>query len=186
MAEFDLNRPYFRIQAFCGEEMFPLLLDISNFVYDLNLIYELSRLAVDPKYSGFKFSGNATYRRGRPILDDDRLRVEQISYKSPIALVLLLTISGGGALAGVWTFIQILEKVSNFQLNRRKLKAEVEKLERENRTAGIEGANKILENPEAFHEILRHREAEYYLDAAGKRLSNSPVKIRELEIEIRR
>jgi hypothetical protein len=71
----------------------------------------------------------------------------------------------------------------NLPLVRRKLKAEVEKLERENAEAALRGedADRALETTK---ETVRVRGAEYYADVAGRRLRQSPVKLETVDVEI--
>ena len=88
--ESDRPERYFRLFLRGAESQTPTLLDFSGFLYDFNLLYEVSRLATDPAYDGFRFSRYVLYRRGRPLADRDRLRVEKLSQQSPLDLVTLL------------------------------------------------------------------------------------------------
>lgn len=179
---FSPDEPYFRIHLTGSEESFPSLLDISSFLYDLNLLYEISRLATDPKYHDFSFSNSVFYRRGRPLADRDRLYVESLSHGSPIAIVAVVTAvaAGIGSILGI---IQIVEKVANARLNRRKLMAEVERLESGNREA-TQSPDLQPQGEEDFRKVLRIREAEHFYDNVAGRLERSSVRIRELEIEV--
>ncbi len=181
-ANFSLDEPYFRIRLVGTEKSFPSLLDISSFLYDLNLLYEISRLATDPKYRDFAFSRYVFYRSGRPMDSGDRLYVQSLSHDSPIAIVLVATIVATG-IAAIWGIVQIGDKLVNAPLNRRKLKAEVEKLERENRNAAL--SHELLpQGEEDFRRTLRIREAEHFYDNVAGRLERSSVQIKELEIEV--
>src|SRR6266478_531695 len=93
---FTPDEPYFRLRLTGSEESFPSLLDVSSFLYDLNLLYEISRLATDPKYRNFSFSNFVFYRRGRPLEGSDRLYVQSLSHGSPIVVVAVVTAVGGG------------------------------------------------------------------------------------------
>ena len=64
---------------------------------DFNLLYEICRLATDPQYGYFHFSNAVCFRNGRPLRDEDRLRVDSLSHKSPLELVTLVWIIGGAA-----------------------------------------------------------------------------------------
>ena len=57
----DPNVPYFRLRLAGLEESFPALQDVSNFLYDYNILYEGLRLALDPIYSDFVFSQYAYF-----------------------------------------------------------------------------------------------------------------------------
>ncbi|HEV2379018.1 MAG TPA: hypothetical protein VG206_04400 [Terriglobia bacterium] len=184
---FDPHEPYFRIRIVGSEDSFPSLLDLSSFLFDFNLLYEITRLATDVRYHDFRFSNYALFRKGRPLKAGDRLHVEELVAKSPLVLVTDLTIAAG-AIGALWGVVQIAEKIVNAPLNRRKLKAEVEKLERENQFApGISSASDgddSVESPEGVRTILRSREAEHYYDNVAGRLQRSSVRIKEFEIEV--
>lgn len=181
-SSFTPNEPYFRIRLTGGEESFPSLLEVSSFLYDFNLLYEISRLATDPTYRDFNFSRFVFYRRGRPLEERDRLYLQSLSLGSPIVIVGVVTavVTGVG---GVWGIVQVVEKITNAPLNRRKLKAEVEKLERENKEAAALSADLVPEEEE-FRKVLRIREAEHFYDNVAGRLERSSVRIKELEIEV--
>jgi len=180
---FSPSEPYFRIRLTGSEESFPSLLEVSSFLYDFNLLYEISRLATDPRYRDFKFSRFVFYRGGRPLDGRDRLYVQSLSHGSPIVIVGVVTAVVTG-IGGVWGIIQIADKVTNARLNRRKLRAEVEKLERENREATTLPHDMMPESEEEFRRVLRIREAEHYYDNVAGRLERSSVRVRELEIEV--
>jgi integrase len=59
---FDPRKPHFRIRIAGPDVSYPSLLDVSSFLYDFNLLYEITRLATDPRYSDFRFS-NLMYIR---------------------------------------------------------------------------------------------------------------------------
>jgi hypothetical protein len=129
--EFNPNESHFNIRLTAGEEPFPSLADVTNFLYDFNILYEIARLTTDPSYSDFKFSHFVFYRKGRPLASSDRLRVQSISLGSPLVIVSVLA-AVPAAIGAAWGLVQIADKLTNAPLNRRKLKAEVEKIEREN------------------------------------------------------
>jgi len=111
------------------------------------------------------------------------LHIEKLSQGSPLTVVAVLTIAGG-AVGAMWGIVQTLEKIINAPLNRRKLKAEVEKLERDNLPASDSLVGDDLENPETVRSVLRIREAESYYDSVAGRLRRSSVKVKEVEIEV--
>jgi hypothetical protein len=182
-SDFSLDEPYFRIHIVGSEETFPTVLDVSSFLYDLNLLYEIARLATDPNYSKFRFSRFVYFRTGRPLKEQDRLRIQSLRQESPLALVAVLT-AVPVAIGAVWGVVQIVEKIANAPLNRRKLKAEVEKLERENRETAESSHALIPDNDEEVRSVLRVREAEQLFDSVAGRLERSSVRVKELEIEI--
>jgi hypothetical protein len=151
--EFNPNEAYFSIRLTAGEAPFPTLVDITNFLYDFNILYEIARLTTDPTYSHFRFSRFVFYRKGRPLELSDRLRIQSISLGSPL---LILAVLGAvpTAVGAVWGLVQIADKLTNAPLNRRKLKAEIEKLERENLLASTTPHNELagwLNTKRAIH-----------------------------------
>lgn len=190
--DFTPEEPFARLRLLGSESSFPMLADVENFLYDLNFLYEIVRLAADPQYERFRFSHNVFYRRGRPLEDEDRLHVESLTLASPIDIHLVVNLNLGlaaGTVAGTATLISILayaDKIAtllNLPLERRKLRAEVEKLERENAEADLKAPSEDRMF-ETVTEKLSVRGAEHYADVAGRRLRESPVKLREVDIEI--
>lgn len=216
---FNPHTPHFRIRLTASDETIPILGDVTNFLYDLNLIYEIARLATDPKYKEFQFSKFVFYRKGRPLEADDRLHIQSLTLKSPLYVEGIFGLVYG-AIGAAWGLVQIGEKFANARLNHRKLKAEVEKLERENlkaanahidslpmfnvrrrillepddhapepdksevKEAQAAAPDKVVASPDGFRAVLRIREAEKYYDNASNRLAFSPIRVRELEIEV--
>jgi hypothetical protein len=191
-SDFTPNEPFARLHLVGSELSFPMLGDVQNFLYDINFLYEILRLAIDPNYEGFKFSHNAFFRNGRPLKPEDRLHIESLKLTSPIDIHIVINLNmalATGTVAGAATLISILayaDKIAdlmNLPLVRRKLKAEVEKLERENAEAALRGedADRALETTK---ETVRVRGAEYYADVAGRRLRQSPVKLETVDVEI--
>jgi hypothetical protein len=81
---------YFQI-AIRGEEGdYPALIDISSFLYDLNLFYEYVRIVVDPKYARYKFSRFSGYRNAKHVEWEDRLEIQSLRIDSPIELIIVI------------------------------------------------------------------------------------------------
>jgi len=161
----------------------PTLLQTTNFLYDLNLIYEFSRLGTDPAYSGFNFSRYVYYRDGRPLQDQDRLHVIKLRQESPLELIATAAAASGTVIGAVWGMVQIIEKISNFRLNREKLRLEIEKLQNDNKQAKLQ--SHIIDEEEAL--FLLHRNGAYsYIEHTGERLSESPIRVEECEITIKK
>src|ERR1700723_1869506 len=114
-AGFNPNSSHFRVRLAASAEPFPSLGDVTNFPYDLNLIYEISRLATDPQYKDFRLSRFVFYRKGRPLEADDRLHIQSLTLKSPffIETVFLRVF---GAIGAAWALVQIGEKLANAPL----------------------------------------------------------------------
>lgn len=117
-----------------GTESKHTLLEFSRLLYHLDLVYEISRLAVDPKYRRYRFPEHTFRRFVSPLETNDQMILTRVRRESPWELAVLLhdpiaLLTGG--LGALWLFVQCLEKLSTLGLNRRKLKMEIEKLQME-------------------------------------------------------
>ena len=122
--------PFFRLELQASSDDFPALIDTSTFLYDFNLIYELARLTVDPEWDGLVVDEDAWSRDGRPLHEFERLHVVSLRQGSPLELVAVVT-AAAGASAALWALVQVVEKLSNWRLNRDILRMQREKLRRE-------------------------------------------------------
>jgi hypothetical protein len=129
-SELFRDQSVFELRLHTSEESLPGLIDIASFLYDFNLLYEISRLAVDPKYRNFKFSRYVYFRNGRPIDPEDSLYVQKLILESPLDVALWGEVSVE-ALGALYTLILAIERVANFSLSREKLRLEVGKLRAE-------------------------------------------------------
>jgi len=181
------------------EDQFPLLLEVTSFLYDFNLLYEFLRMGLDEQYFGSSFSQYSWNRKGRPLRNEDRLRVVHLQHESPIHLV-TVAIATPGAIAAAWGILQIVEKISNWPLNREILKLQRDKLRKE-LSAGqaepacqakpaveTEGAVQLtpdlLPSESSFQLQLERREAEYFVDRTANRLEHGVVRVKEIKVDI--
>jgi len=150
----------------------PYLLDITSLLYDFELIHDFSLLSTAEEYSNYRFSQIFWYRNGRPLKPNHKLRVIRIEKLSPLTVELLIAsvVVTSGAL---WTLAQIIEKVANWKLNRRKLWLEVQKLEREER-----------ERQERKDRLgnIDERGAAWILGSLIGRLEKNPLNLVDIEI----
>jgi hypothetical protein len=193
--EKEPSGPHFRIKLRAKEdERVPRLLDVYTFLHDFNLLYEISRAATDPNYDEFEFS-RLVFDRVDGLFawlsDEDRLRTEKLSKESPLELVTVLA-AAPVAVGALWGVVQILEKVINLPLNRKKLKEEVAKLERDRLKEEMpspvddpENSLFLYQNPKLLERRLQSRGATPYYEAVGERLKSAKIRIVELEIELR-
>jgi len=157
-----------------GTENHPRLQEVSNFIYDLNLVYEISRIATDPRYQRYKFSRFIWNRNGRHLKDEDRLHVTSLHLGSPLFLqtaILLIPVATGAA----WVLTQMAERIADWRPNREIKKLELEKLRRELQPAVP---------PQNVQETLRDRGALEYYERAAERLGENEIKITEMRFRI--
>ncbi len=172
---------YFQISLRGEEGDYPALTDISSFLYDFNLLYEFSRLIIDPKYAGYRFSRYSGYRNARRVGPDDRLEIETLRLESPIELITIVAAAPAAAMT-LWALTQAFEKLANFSVNRDILKLQRDNLKKELQTTPGNVPQEILESDTKFREQLRIREADYYFGRVERHLHDSPVRVKEIEI----
>jgi hypothetical protein len=162
------------------EEKLPLLLDVTSFLYDFNLLYEFARLGVDPQYADYTFNTQYSWtRKNRPLAEIDRLRLVQLRQESPILLVVIVTAAPAAATT-LWVLLQSIEKISNWRINREILKLQRDKLKKE-----VEASDRVRgQFPSASELHFEEREATYFIDRTVERLDRSPVRITELEVNV--
>ena len=193
--DFNPERPHFWIYLRGEEEeKFPLLEDMYTFLHDFNMIYEISRVATDPNYDEFPFPQLIYFGDNGlniKIREEDRLHVESMSKKSPLELITVVA-AVPATIGAIWGVVQIIEKVVNFRLNRRKLKEEVRKLEIENAQNNFPpvvsepmDSTFLFENPRFLESRLEERRAIEYYRRIGDRLIKSKIEIVEVNIELR-
>jgi hypothetical protein len=112
----DPDHPYVRIRLIGAENEFPSLLDVSSFLFDFNLAYEIARLATDSKYKDFVFSRYALFRNGRPLKEPDRLHVVRLEFGSPFGLIAIVKLVGGAA-SSIVAVIKLMEKLTGKPFN---------------------------------------------------------------------
>lgn len=163
----------------------PDIATVGLFLYDLDSLYEIVRLALDPAYKSYRFSRFSLYRNGRPLADQDRLLVKRLKLASPLEVFATVAAVGGAATtvaAAVWTLVQIVEKIYNLRLNHEKLELEVMKLQREAVQPRL--PLDLPDKPLSSEKILKRRAADGPLETLEKRLASSTVRITEFEIEV--
>jgi hypothetical protein len=160
------------IKLVFSEEREQFLLNISSLFYDFELLHDLILLSYVEDYSNYRFSQFFFYRNGRPLKQNHRLRTIKIIKQSPLTIELVLAgiIGTSGA---VWAIIQALEKISNWQLNRKKLELEIKKLKLETDREKIEIEEKLLK-----------KDALQIYVSLLKRFESNPIKLVDASIKV--
>ena len=180
----DKNKSYFRIFISGEIEGLPTLLDTTNFLTNINIVYLTSRISTDPNYQNISYFEALLESEETKIRPEDQLLVYELKKQSPLELIAVVA-AVPAAVGAIWGLVQIAEKVINFSLNRRKLLAEIEKLERENKEA--RNSQPLIEEPEATERIklfIDRQQARWIYDQAVERLTSGPIKILEVEVSI--
>ena len=154
------------------------ILDFTSLLYDFELLHDLAVISSLPDYSEYKLSRFFWYRWGRDIKPNHKLKLKEISYSSPLILEILVGVSI--AIPLLWVLVQAAEKISNWRLNRRKLRLEVEKLESEARQTGYK---EYLLRVQVEKAIQRKELEESTRNSIVKRLGKNPLKLTQLSVE---
>ncbi len=174
---------YYLIHLLGDERDYPDLDQTSTFLYDFNLLYEFSRVVVDPRYSSYKFTRFSSYRNDRRLEEIDKLKIVALRQESPLALIAALAALTSAAAGALWATVQTIERISNRGLNREILELTRQKLLQDLHQNSEADASNILRDAASFREIIRIREAEYNFERVEDHLRNNPISIRELNIE---
>jgi hypothetical protein len=179
MAADPLERPTSREPQYLaiaveGEEGHPPLQEVSSFIYDFNLVYEISRIASDPTYQRYTFNRFIWNRNGRRLKDSDRLHLVSLQLGSPFLLETAVVLVGG-AIAAVWGLVQISERIADWPVNREKNRLELEKLRRELNPG---------DQAEGLPEILEKRGALEYYERSIQRVAENEIKITDIRFSI--
>jgi hypothetical protein len=172
--------------------------DTANFLYDLNLLYELGRLAVDKKYEHFAFNQNAFRRNGRPLRSDDRQVLVRLKQESPIEIGTALAFVAG-APSAIWLLAQAFERLYNIRLNREKTRAEIRKINSETIKNLAEAERVKLDVLRAVKqewdeaerkfdqntcEPAEGTEAGKLIQTVTRRISESPIRVTEFRVQV--
>jgi hypothetical protein len=175
------NFGYFQIAIRGEENHYPALIDVSSFLYDLNLLYEFSRIVIDPQYAQRTLSSFSGYRNSKRVHPEDRLELQSLRIESPFELITIVAAAPAAAMT-LWVLAQALEKVVNFPLNREILKLQRDKLRKELQSTPDNEPQEMPESDERFREQLHIREVDGYFGRVEQRLHDSPVQVREIEV----
>jgi hypothetical protein len=182
------------------------LFDLTNFLFDLNIGYEIVRLATDPKYDEFKFSHHVYYRKGRPLRRADRIQVVSFRVESPLDITIAIPNSAYGYL-GVVGIIFLVGQIttitakvlrayfdaSKARSDARAATAKADMAELELRKAREERVRKVeplvgidQRTEELLMTELERRHAAKFFEGIEKRIQETPIMIEDIKVRIRR
>ena len=103
---------------------FPNVQEVSEFVYDVNLLFELLVLdTLEPGFLDRRHSWRVLSRTGRPgVPDEAKLRTQRVHLGSPLELALVVPLIPVAVIA-VDRLVQISERIYNIPAHRRDLLA---------------------------------------------------------------
>lgn len=173
---------FFQIELRASEtDDYPAFSDVNYFLHDMNLLYEFSRVIVDPKYRDYRFSRFFVYRNRQRVEPDDQLRLQSLTQESPLEIAAIVAAAPSAA-ATIWILIQAFDKISNYSLNRDILKLSREKLRRElaGPLTSTDGSAEITYD--RFAKQVHIREAEYTYGKIEEHLQENPIRIRDVDV----
>lgn len=143
------------------------LLELSIFLYNLNLLNVCLVAAAFDEYKYFEFRDffrhydkdpfyklSFSLERGILISSKHKLYLDKINHNSPLGLEIIIPAIAAGF--GIpWLLLQAFEKISNWKYNKEKLKLEIENLRLQNQKLNKDNFNQDLE----LYNLLRQRKA---------------------------
>ena len=178
----NLEGPVFHWNLETRSYKFPELIEVTNFLYDFNMLYEINRLALDKKYEDFKFSHFTYFRKGRPLNSEDRLRVSKLKEESPLCLESIIMILLGTPPA-IYSTICLIEKFTGKNLfKQREIKSPSQIIPHEETEFFLHNRKDYLIHSE---EVLRARRAHDYVMHASDRIMKSSIRIEEITLDIK-
>jgi len=158
--------------------------DLVSALWNIELLYDFSLLLAHPAYQGFNLTEpNEFFTSGwRALERHHRLEASSVEHHSPLLFLAVIPLAAAGA-AGVWAIAQTFEKVANFSLNRRKLKAEVDKTEAETRHAVADARRAEAEAESAeYQRLLDRRQANITAGRLKAQIQATPMPIVDAEL----
>lgn len=154
------------------EARFPFLLSLSSLLYDIELLHDVSVILSYPEYEGTRMvTPYFFFRNGRPIRPDHMVRAAKVVKQSPLTVEVAIA-----AIGGLWVLVQIIDKVSNWSLNRQKLRLEIEKLQYETALKQLEFGDSLRDRVERFEAERVQQQLVSRLEASEFRLTDMSVR----------
>lgn len=164
----------------CDDGEFPLLLDLSSFLYDLELAHDFGVIVSRSMDWPPTFDRFFWYRNGRRVSMSEKVRVSRVIKESPLILEVVLP-----SLTGLWILLQIIYKIQDRPLEREKLEREVARLRREDaieREKTIElydiGPCGYIPGPDKASDLS----AKAVQERLEARFQRSPIKVSQVSI----
>jgi len=169
-----------------GNETATLSLEnLSQFLYEFNVLYEMVRIVVDPAYEDFQITQWTSARTRNRLKEYDKLQVTSFSINSPLNLKLKLNASK--AKIGLRAIEIVITAIGLFPIHQ----GHPKEIEGSSRTQyvrqSIAAPNSVKielteTNDAHIKESLEIRQATKHFEREKKRLSHSPLQIDEVTI----
>jgi hypothetical protein len=182
------DQGYFRISVRGTEGDNLPLEEVTKFLYEFNLLYEMSRLVVDPRYEAYKITQATSSRVVNRLWVNDKLYLEKLSVNSPLDLNLILNATEVAltAIGVVLTAVGLRQSRRGQRDNQVSFdRHEAGIQEPDNRATVLADAGIQLRLPPPdgdFREKLQIRKATKHFDREKTRLRENPVTVDEVTI----
>lgn len=182
------DQGYFQISVRGTEGDNLPLEEVTKFLYEFNLLYEMSRLVVDPRYETYKITQATSSRVVNRLWVNDKLYLEKLSVNSPLDLNLILNATEVAltAIGVVLTAVGLRQSRRGQRDNQVSFdRHEAGIQESDNRATVLADAGIQLRLPPPdgdFREKLQIRKATKHFDREKTRLRESPVTVDEVTI----
>ena len=182
------DQGYFQISVRGTEGDNLPLEEVTKFLYEFNLLYEMSRLVVDPRYEAYKITQATSSRVVNRLWVNDKLYLEKLSVNSPLDLNLILNATEVAltAIGVVLTAVGLRQSRRGQRDNQVSFdRHEAGIQEPDNRATVLADAGIQLRLPPPdgdFREKLQIRKATKHFDREKTRLRENPVTVDEVTI----
>ncbi len=175
--DFVLSNQSLIMRLHFDEARYPQLMTITSTMYDLELAHDLSVILAYPEYQDRKFDPYFWYRNGRRINENHRLRAGTIIRESPLLLELIVT-----AVGAAWVLVQILDRVSNWHLNREKVRVEIDNMRKDGQLKDLE----ILERTRKQLPFSDRPGAQEMMDRLIRRFEHNDIDLLDIDFDVPR
>jgi hypothetical protein len=153
------------------------LADTTYFLNDFNLLYEFSRLIVDPKHEGYKFSRFSVGRNEHRLSWEDQMRIRSLRQESPISLIVIVAAVPAAA-AAIVKVLEVIDRIRNWRVDHQLRQLQLQKLLKD---LGFAEPNLSFEPTTPFVKQVRKRRATRYLRDIEEKLASSRIRITDIE-----
>lgn len=190
-AEKILGLPQLQIKFTAIEATLPTLEAVGLYLFDLAVLFEvnLAHSMPDPLKPITRFE---LYRNNQRVDFEQQLRVQKITFASPMEIIAVVAASTAAGAAAVWSAVQAYERISMLPLNKQKAEAEINKLKEETKkleqerlkAAKVIFQQKIENTANLYNELSRNQAIEV-IESAERRVKSHGIRLSTVEINMR-
>jgi hypothetical protein len=185
VTEYFGKYPYIRLRILCFEEgRLPQLLHVANFLHAFNLLYDFFRLVTDEQYTNYDVSSSWLLRDESVLNFGDQFYLSKLEYKSPLDVVVIVTLTAG-AISAISALTMSILNMRKHPLEMEKLREEIQKLKGADDDPDAWELKNYIDSPYyVLEEEILERKAVSTYEEITWRLNKSRIVIRRIEMEI--